>query len=111
MRRAALAGVLLTAAMGACRSSSPQVGESDAARLRPIEVVVLTCDGCAQTDSAIATIDATAKRIGIPVEVRRITVATAEDARRRRFLGSPTVQIKGRDVDPAARERSDFGLG
>jgi hypothetical protein len=99
------------AAMGACGSTCSLAGAAGACQSQPIEVVVLTCDGCAQTDSAIATIEATAKRIGIPVDLRRVTVATTEDARRRRFLGSPTVQIKGRDIDPSARERSDFGLG
>lgn len=42
------------------------------------------------------------------VELRRIE--TDDDARRLRFLGSPTVRVDGVDVDPGAREREDFGL-
>jgi hypothetical protein len=111
MRRVVLGTVFLMAAMGGCRSTGSQGGEASDAVSRPIEVVVLTCDGCAQTDPAITTIEATAKRIGIPIDVRRVTVATTDDARTRRLLGSPTVQINGHDIDPSARERTDFGLG
>jgi hypothetical protein len=31
-------------------------------------------------------------------------------AHRERFLGSPTLRIDGRDVEPGAEERTDFGL-
>jgi hypothetical protein len=37
-------------------------------------------------------------------------VDTPEDAERERFLGSPTVRVNGRDVDPGAGERTDYGL-
>jgi hypothetical protein len=43
-----------------------------------------------------------------PVQVRRI--GDAEQARRERFLGSPTVRVDGRDVDPGAGRREDYGL-
>jgi hypothetical protein len=42
------------------------------------------------------------------VELRRIE--TDDEARRQRFLGSPTVRVDGVDVDPDAAEREDFGL-
>jgi hypothetical protein len=35
-------------------------------------------------------------------------VRTEEEARRERFLGSPTVQVNGRDIEPQARGRKDF---
>jgi hypothetical protein len=43
-----------------------------------------------------------------PVRVRLI--ADADEAQRERFLGSPTVRVEGRDVEPDAEQRSDFGL-
>lgn len=43
-----------------------------------------------------------------PVRVRVVT--DPDDAQRERFLGSPTIRIDGRDVDPAAERRRDFGL-
>ena len=45
----------------------------------------------------------------VDVELRRIE--TDEAALRERFLGSPTLRIDGKDVEPGADSRSDFGLG
>ena len=37
-------------------------------------------------------------------------IATQAEAVQHRFLGSPTIQIRGLDIDPEAREFNDFGL-
>ena len=37
-------------------------------------------------------------------------VTTDEDARRLRFLGSPSVRVEGRDVELGSEERADYGL-
>jgi hypothetical protein len=37
-------------------------------------------------------------------------VESEEDARRSRFLGSPTVRVDGRDIEPGADRRTDYGL-
>jgi len=37
-------------------------------------------------------------------------VPDGEAARNLRFLGSPTVRVNGRDVEPGAEERPDFTL-
>jgi hypothetical protein len=47
-------------------------------------------------------------RVDAQIELRR--VESPEAAERERFLGSPTVRVDGRDVDPSARERDDYGL-
>jgi hypothetical protein len=44
----------------------------------------------------------------VDVELRR--VETIEEAEQERFLGSPTVRVDGRDVDPGADQRGDFGM-
>lgn len=43
-----------------------------------------------------------------PVRVRIIT--SPEQAVHERFLGSPTIRVNGRDVDPTAGQRRDYGL-
>ena len=40
-------------------------------------------------------------------EVRLVEV-TPNDAERLRFLGSPSVRVNGRDVEPGAEERDTF---
>lgn len=76
------------------------------------EVVVelLHTEGCPNAVDYLPRLRALATAAGVvePVAVRLI--ADAEQADREGFLGSPTVRIDGRDVDPGAAERTDHGL-
>jgi len=51
------------------------------------------------------------RKAGIEAEPEMVVVDSLEEARRHRFLGSPTVKIDGLDVEPSVRRREDFGLG
>ena len=42
--------------------------------------------------------------------IELVRVEDADSAEAERFLGSPTVRIDGRDVEPGADERTEFGL-
>jgi hypothetical protein len=68
----------------------------------------LYLDGCPGRERVLATVRELADQVGAEVVQRRIE--TAEAAEAERFLGSPTVRVNGRDVDPRAVERSDYGL-
>jgi len=48
--------------------------------------------------------------LGLVATIRKVEVGATEDVARMRFLGSPTVQVDGQDVDPAARNRADYSL-
>jgi hypothetical protein len=51
-----------------------------------------------------------AQDLGIAIEIRKVLVTTQDQADELRFLGSPTVQVNGQDIDPAARTASSFGF-
>jgi hypothetical protein len=55
-------------------------------------------------------IERVAGELGFEPEVRLVNVGDQEAAERLRFLGSPTIRIGGRDVDPYTQERTDYGL-
>jgi hypothetical protein len=42
--------------------------------------------------------------------IELVRVEDADTAEAKRFLGSPTVRVDGRDVEPGADMRTDFGL-
>jgi hypothetical protein len=46
--------------------------------------------------------------ISTEIDLRRIT--DDEAAQRERFLDSPTVRVNGRDVEPDAERRTDYGM-
>jgi hypothetical protein len=95
--------VLASSCAGSGNPSAPPAA-------RRAVVTVLTSPGCAQTEPAIDRLQSVAARLGIELVVERATVETAEDARRLRFLGSPTILVNGRDLDPEARDRTDYGF-
>lgn len=67
-------------------------------------------DGCPSHEELQPRLDQLVRDAGIsdPVELRR--VESDEAAQSERFLGSPTVRVNGRDIEPGADERSGFGL-
>lgn len=74
-------------------------------------VEVFVSDECPNAASAVERVEEAAASIGMTsVEARIVRVGGIEDALARRFLGSPSVRINGRDVEPGADSRRDFGL-
>jgi hypothetical protein len=49
--------------------------------------------------------------MGITAFIEPLEIHTAEDAKRMRFLGSPTIRVDGLDVETAAREVRHFAIG
>ena len=75
-----------------------------------MKLEVLYFDGCPSHEALMSRLRELMAHAGVdaPVELRHVeSVAAAE---RERFLGSPTLRVNGEDVDPAAGERTDFGL-
>ena len=75
-----------------------------------MRIQVLYFAGCPHSDETFELVRRIARSPRQGTLVEKIEVTSGEDAARLRFLGSPTVQINGIDIDPAARERTDFAL-
>lgn len=77
---------------------------------RPATVEILYFDGCPNHEALLPHLRELLRqaRVEADIELRRVPDQAAAD--RERFLGSPTVRIDGRDVEPGADRRTDFGL-
>jgi hypothetical protein len=73
-------------------------------------VEVLSFEGCPNGGPARVTVERLLASLGLEAEIREIDVPDPETAERLRFLGSPTVRVDGRDVEPGADLRRDFTL-
>lgn len=73
-------------------------------------VEILYFDGCPNHETLLPRVRELMSRAGVgeTIELRRVEDDAA--AQRERFLGSPTVRVNGRDVEPGAHARTDFGL-
>lgn len=75
-----------------------------------IHVRILCSEGCPSTSPTAELVKNVAQDLNIPVNIETIMVGTQEQVRELRFLGSPTVQIDGLDIEPSARDSLAFGL-
>ena len=75
-----------------------------------VQVRVLWTEGCANALPTVERIREVAEELGVPIDLTTVVVATREEAQALRFLGSPTVQLDGRDLEPAARGATGSGF-
>jgi len=75
-----------------------------------MRVEVLYLEGCPNHEALLPRLRELLASAGASRAVTLRRVDDPETAQRERFLGSPTVRIDGEDIDPGARERTDFGL-
>jgi hypothetical protein len=75
-----------------------------------VKVEVLYFEGCPHHPDLLARLPELIERAGLGAEVEQRAVEDDAAAQRERFLGSPTVRINGRDIEPGADERRGYGL-
>lgn len=75
-----------------------------------LRIQVLYFADCPHSDETFDLVRRFARSPRRGIVVDKIEVTSGAEAVRLRFLGSPTVQINGVDIDPAARGRTDYAL-
>lgn len=75
-------------------------------------VEILSFEGCPNGGPARAAVERLLAELELEAEaeVRTVHVPDPEAAEHLRFLGSPTVRVNGRDVEPGSSERTDYAL-
>lgn len=73
-------------------------------------VEILFFDSCPNHEAARAMVERVSGELGLEPELRLVNVPDEGEAQRLRFLGSPTIRVGGRDIDPKADERDDYAL-
>lgn len=71
-------------------------------------VEILYFEGCPNHEAARALVERVAAELQVEPEIELVEVADADAATELRFLGSLTVRVNSRDVEPGAEDRGDF---
>jgi hypothetical protein len=74
-----------------------------------VKVELLYFEGCPSYEVLRPRVDRMLTERGLDA-LDLVPIASVEEAEAQRFLGSPTLRIDGRDVEPDADERTDFGM-
>ena len=73
-------------------------------------IEVLYFSGCPNREPTVDLAREVIRELGLDAAIREVPVETAEAAEELRFVGSPSVRVNGRDIEPAAREQTEFAL-
>jgi hypothetical protein len=73
-------------------------------------VEILYVEDCPNHEEARTLVERVAAELRIEPKIEVVEVGDAEAARRLRFLGSPSVRVEGRDVEPGVESRTDYVL-
>lgn len=84
-------------------------GKGDSNKGKDMKVVSVLRDNDCGSD-AITHVKQVADRLGIDVTIEEIIVKDEEQAKALNWPGSPTVRIKGLDIDPKARENTSYAM-
>jgi hypothetical protein len=75
-----------------------------------MRIRVLYFDDCPNYKPTVELVERTVGQIGVDAEIELVYIDSVESANANRFLGSPTIQVDGVDIDPSVRGRTDFGV-
>ena len=73
-----------------------------------MDIKILYFDGCPNHEPAVDLVKQVVAKLGVGAEITEVEIAVPEDVAAQRFLGSPTIQVNGLDIDPEARQRTDY---
>ena len=73
-------------------------------------IEVLYFEGCPNREPTLSLASEVLDQLGLCDEVREVEVRTSEDAERLRFLGSPSVRVDGKDIEPGADSQREYSL-
>lgn len=74
------------------------------------QIEVLTFAGCPHTQPALELVERIVDELALEASVHHVDVSDLEQAEAHRFLGSPSIRVNGRDIEPGAGERTDYTL-
>lgn len=75
-----------------------------------MRVELLYFDGCPNYEALVPHLEQLLQTAELPAIIALRKIVDEEAANAERFLGSPTVRVDGRDVEPGTEDRRDFGL-
>jgi len=102
--RTRLSALALVAATALASAQAPKKADPDDPKI----VTVLRDDDCGA--DAITRVKQVADRLGIDITIEEVIVANEEQAKALSWPGSPTVRIKGLDIERKAREKTSYAM-
>ncbi|MCH9024306.1 MAG: thioredoxin family protein [candidate division Zixibacteria bacterium] len=75
-----------------------------------MKIELLVFDGCPNSEPTEKLIRETMSELGGDVKIEVVTVADNDDAVAKRFLGSPSVRVNGKDLEIEENETTQYSM-
>ena len=75
-----------------------------------MKIEVLTFEGCPNAQVARELVERVLADSAVDAELAHVNIPDSETAEQLHFLGSPTLRVDGRDIEPGAEERMDYAF-
>lgn len=102
-------------AFGGHHRSAPRSGAAPSARRATLaglrlRIEVLTFEGCPNAEGTRERVRQAVQLEAVDATIEFVAVNTPERAQQIRFLGSPSVRVDGKDVEPSPNPTGAYGL-
>jgi hypothetical protein len=75
-----------------------------------MKIQILYFDGCPNHPPTFDLVSEAVNELGLSASIEQIEISDLSDAKRFRFLGSPTVLVDGEDIEPGRRTDGHFSM-
>jgi hypothetical protein len=75
-----------------------------------MNIEVLYFSGCPNHEPTVDLVRDVVATLNLSLEVREVEVVGPEQADALRFIGSPSVRVDGIDIEPSARDCTEYSL-
>lgn len=76
-----------------------------------ILIEALFAPNCSSRDATLLMINKVSKNQAAKTDIKETTISSTPEANFSKFLGSPSIRINGKDIEPESVEKSDYGFG
>jgi hypothetical protein len=76
-----------------------------------ILIEVLFAPGCGSRDDTLLMINKLTQAQGMKVDLTETTICSMPEAKTAKFLGSPSIRINGKDIEPESIKKVNYGVG
>jgi hypothetical protein len=76
-----------------------------------ILIEALFAPGCGSREVTLLMINKLTQEQGMKVDLTETTICSMPEAKTAKFLGSPSIRINGKDIEPESIGKTDYGFG
>lgn len=76
-----------------------------------ILVEALFAPNCGSRGATLLMIEKITLNQALKIDLKEIAIRSIPEAKAAKFLGSPSVRINGKDIEPESIEKTDYGVG